>query len=408
MERLGGDYRALTDQYEAVLNRCGDEDRDPTDSEVALLDGLRSEMEPLGERLVQLRDDEDRRTAAVRAMARGGDNGTGTIEPVNGDGGGAAVQTRRHALAPLTVPEHQIRAIVQAAHDRQPYNELVETRAAITTPVAGSVPFWSYPPVPSGVEGRIADSISTRPADTGDIVSYLAVTAPAVLAAVAEGAPKPDSGLVVSRRQATLVKGAAFSDMSWEMVADFDGVEATVNLELQSGLIRFENAQIVSTVVADAGILKPTPAATSPLISIWQAKQAVRAAPNVGTPDLCVMHPNDWAVVAAELAATSGLLLGGEQAVQLGPAETVWGMQLLQSVAVTPTHVLLGVSDAAAFFLREGPRVLLDIYTKSVSNLQTLILEERFAVGVLNPGRWCYFTLPGGAVTAEDEAKAKK
>jgi HK97 family phage major capsid protein len=68
MQRLAGDYQTLVDQYEAILNRCADEQRDPNDSEAGILDGLRSEMTPLGERLVELRETDDRRFAAVRAM----------------------------------------------------------------------------------------------------------------------------------------------------------------------------------------------------------------------------------------------------------------------------------------------------------------------------------------------------
>jgi len=69
MQRLAADYQTLTDNYETILNRCADEGRDPTDEEAGLLDGYRSEMQPLGERLVELRSTDDRRLAAVRAMA---------------------------------------------------------------------------------------------------------------------------------------------------------------------------------------------------------------------------------------------------------------------------------------------------------------------------------------------------
>jgi HK97 family phage major capsid protein len=69
MQRLAGDYQTLVDSYEAVLNRCADEGRDPTDEEAGILDGLRSEMQPLGSRLVELRETDDRRFAAVRAMS---------------------------------------------------------------------------------------------------------------------------------------------------------------------------------------------------------------------------------------------------------------------------------------------------------------------------------------------------
>ena len=68
LEKLGADYQQLFNNYASILNRCNDEGRDPDEREVALLDGLRSEMEPLGERIVQLREVEDRKAATVTAL----------------------------------------------------------------------------------------------------------------------------------------------------------------------------------------------------------------------------------------------------------------------------------------------------------------------------------------------------
>jgi HK97 family phage major capsid protein len=65
---LGADYNDLFDRYDAILNRCHDENRDPDDGETALLEGLRSEMNPLGERIIQLRETEDRRSATATAL----------------------------------------------------------------------------------------------------------------------------------------------------------------------------------------------------------------------------------------------------------------------------------------------------------------------------------------------------
>jgi HK97 family phage major capsid protein len=82
MEKLAVDYRGLVEQYEHILNRCADENRDPSDVEAANLDGLRSEMNPLGDRLVELREVDDRRLAAVRAMNDAPDVPAGAKLPV--------------------------------------------------------------------------------------------------------------------------------------------------------------------------------------------------------------------------------------------------------------------------------------------------------------------------------------
>jgi hypothetical protein len=397
LQRLSADYNESYRQFSDMLDRCADEGRDPDAREQGILDGLKADMEPLGERIVELRAVEDRRASTLTAMLPDGVIDT-TATPLTPGGTGPIHQpgARRHPLPSLQVGETQLRAVMQALETRSAYNEpleQVQTRAAIETPPGAAVPFWSYPIIPTGVEGRLAEHITTRPADMGNSVSYLAVTAPAVLGSVAEGAAKPDSTLVVGRRTATLVKMAAYSDVSLEMQMDFDSVMSMVQLELQSGLIRAENANIVANILGDAGILAPAVTGTSGLIQLLQVKQAVRAAPNVGQPDLVIINPADFGALAGELAATSGLLVGGTEAVQVGPQETLWGMNVAQTVGITKGTALVGVSESACFFLRDGPRLIVDPYSQSTNNLTRILLESRFSSGLLNPGRWAKWTV---------------
>ena len=81
IDRLAVEYRSLCDQYDAVLSTCDVENRDPDPVEAAQLDQLRSEMDPLGSRLMELKETEDRRWAAVRAMsdAPAGEGGSGLV-----------------------------------------------------------------------------------------------------------------------------------------------------------------------------------------------------------------------------------------------------------------------------------------------------------------------------------------
>jgi hypothetical protein len=404
MQRLADDYQTLVEQYEEILNRAADESRDPTDQEATLLDGLRSEMTPLGERLVELRETDDRRMAAVRAMGDAPVVG-GTSDVVPGPG-------RRNRMPSLEVGEMQLRSIVEALETRTAYNETVaevQNRAASLTPAGAAVPVW-WPPVEYGVEGRLAEAITTRPApEQGNEFDYLATTTAAVLADTAEGAAKPDAGLVLSRRHVTLTKGAAHTDYSWELEADFDGVAAIINNELAAGLIRWENAKIIAAIAADPGILAPTIVGTNPgLVQVFQGAMAVRSAPNVGNPDLVILHPNDWFQLTTELAATSGLFLSGTEVVSAGPEPTLWGMKVALTIAQTAGSCLLGVASAAAWFMREGPRVIVDPYSQAVNNLTRVIYEERGAAGLLVPGRWAKFTFTGALVAEAEGEKATK
>jgi hypothetical protein len=159
LTRLGRDYNDLFARYDTILNRCHDENRDPDPSETMELEGLRWELNPLGERIVQLRDDENRRQSTVLALTP-----PGGIEPVSAPAG--APPGRRHPLPPLTVGDTQLSAIQAAIENRTAYNEPVtamDTRVAAVTPAGAAVPVW-WPPVEYGVEGRLAEAITTRPA----------------------------------------------------------------------------------------------------------------------------------------------------------------------------------------------------------------------------------------------------
>jgi hypothetical protein len=403
LDRLAADYRGLSDQYDEVLAGADLDNRDLTDAESVKLDGLRSEMAPLGDRLIQLKEDEERKSAAVTFM--GDDGSKSYLHPVApGHLEGAPVQNRdRRRPPPLGVGETQMRAVVEALSERRAYSEPVETRASVVTPAGAAVPVW-WPPVEFGVEGRLAEAIVTRPApEQGNEFDYLATTTAATIADVVEAGAKPDAGLVLSRRHVALSKGAAFTMWSWELESDFDGVAAIVNNELAAGIIRWENGHIVSAIAGDPGILTPTITTTNPgLVQIWQGAMAVRGAPNVGDPDLVILHPTDWYQLTTETASTSGIFLSGTQVVTAGPEPMLWGMKVALTVAATPGQCLLGVSSAAAWFMREGPRVIVDPYSQAASNLTRIIYEERGASGLLVPGRWAKFTLTA-ALAAEAE-----
>lgn len=104
LEQLRRQYGELVQQYDDILNRCATENRDPSESEAGLLEGLTREMEPLGERIVQMRDVDTRRLATMTALAdypavsgddNGDDNGDGTRTRSSGSGGpGSELITR--------------------------------------------------------------------------------------------------------------------------------------------------------------------------------------------------------------------------------------------------------------------------------------------------------------------------
>jgi hypothetical protein len=396
IERLGADYRELVGQYETIVNRCADEARDPTDAEVTLIDGLRSQMSPLSDRILELRQVEDSRAATITAM--GGDpaelNWTASVVP----GTGADVLTERQSpLPPLHMGETQLRSLMAAAASHQPWSETIELRAAITTPPTSVVGSWGYPSVPSGREDRLAQDLMTRGAD-GNTIQYLAVTTPALAGDVAEGAPKPDAGAVVTRRSAAVEKGACYSDVSTEMIADFADTDVLINTELLGSLTTWENGKVVAGITGDAGVLTPALSATSRLLGVLEAMQAVRSGSAHRQCDLVVINPADLVSLWGEQDTVGALMAGPAIVVQPTGELLLWGARLRQTVALSAGHVLVGQAADASWWNREPANVRIDPFSQSHLNLVRVIAEERGNAQPTTPAAWAYTALPAGSV----------
>jgi hypothetical protein len=411
LEQLRSQYGELVHQYDDVLDRCANEARDPSEVEAGVLEGLRGEMEPLGERIVQLRDTDARRLSTMTALAdfpATGDDGSVMPASTSGPESEGQVQHTRAELPPLAMGETQLRSLMAAVAAHQPWSEnLVMTRAAITTPVGSVVGTWSYPSVPSGREERIAADLMNRGAD-GSTINYLAVTAPAVAADVAEGAPKPDAGAVVGRRSAPVEKGACYSDVSTEIFADFQDAQNLVNSELLGSLVTWENGKVVAGITGDAGVLTPVLASTSRLLAVLEAMQAVRSGPARRQCDLVIVNPGDLISLWGE-QDTVGALMAGPAIVTLPTGELVlWGAKLRQTVELAAGKVLVGQAADASFWTREPANVRLDPFSQSASNLVRVIAEERANVQPTTPQAWAYASLPVAAGVETAKASGGK
>jgi hypothetical protein len=80
MQQLSDEFCALQDSYGALLTRCAVEGRDPTAQEMAQLQELRT----MSDRIVDVRETEDRRMAGQRFMAgRPSGSATGLVQVRN-------------------------------------------------------------------------------------------------------------------------------------------------------------------------------------------------------------------------------------------------------------------------------------------------------------------------------------
>ena len=89
LDRLRADFDTTTTQYEDVLNRCADEDRDPSPMELRSLDEMRSILDPLADRIVELQETLNRRNAVLTALGSATPDSpptADTVLPVAGPG----------------------------------------------------------------------------------------------------------------------------------------------------------------------------------------------------------------------------------------------------------------------------------------------------------------------------------
>jgi hypothetical protein len=392
MQRLYDDYKGLCEQYDEVLGRADAEGRDPTGDEAVILDGLRSEMEPLGARLVELRETEDRRTAALRAMSSDGDRPRPLAQ-----GAAGGVMEGRPRPSPLVCSDTMLRSVMEAVGTRSSFNEPVDgfgvqNRAAALVPAGAVMPDW-LPPIAYGREPRIAEAV-TNAGGTGSEADWLEVTTAAVAAVVAEGAAKPDAGMVLTRKSSPYEKLAAFTDASMELLNDFNSTQALINAELLGAILTLENGEIVGAINGNANILTVTVVGTSRLHAILQAQAAVRAGPSKAWPDMVLMNPNDWPSTIGQEAATSGVLQAGAAVVMDGTGTRLWGMDVFLTVQVTAGTAFVGLASSVLYVTRDPAHVIIDPWTSLKSNLVTTVAEMRSKAGLQRPQSWAKVTLP--------------
>ena len=256
LDRLSAEYRTLSENYDEILTRCEDEQRDPNDTETGLLEGLRSEMQPLGDRVIELRETEDRRYAAVRAMAEAPTipEGAGTqvhvrTEPeiYRRDGGpaGERVTFFRDLL------HSQLDGDVEARARLERHN--VQMRAAGTTAGAPGItpPTWLFEEFAIIAHGARpwADTLrrvgitDANPVNIGVQMSPGAVVAPQA----AENNPPSDGSFTANLLTTSPKTYTGKVDVSRQLV---DGSNPAIDGIIYADAMGAYNEQIESAVVA--------------------------------------------------------------------------------------------------------------------------------------------------------------
>ena len=228
--------------------------------------------------------------------------------------------------------------------------------------------------------------------------------------AVAEGAAKPEATLNVSEVDATVRKIAVWTKVTDEMLADFDQISSYINSRLAYMVQGLEDNHLLNGSGSSNQIkgvlnftgLQTVSGAANPLDGVMKAIAYVRGAnaAGFGEPDAIVMHPKDW--MNAKLTKDGNLqYYGGGPfsgiygAGMYSNVYNMWGLPCVVTTAIAQGTALVGAfRTAAQIFRRKGLTIEStnsdnDDFQK---NLVTIRAEERLALCVYQPNKFCTIT----------------
>ena len=222
-----------------------------------------------------------------------------------------------------------------------------------------------------------------------------------VITDVAGAGTKPESSMALAVVSTPVETLAHLMPLTRRAAADAPQVRQLVDAFLIQGLREVEEDQILNGngsspnlrgILQTSGISTVGSAGTD-VDAIVDAIRTIRA--DRRRPNAMVIHPNDWYSTGFLLAkdSTNRYLLGDPRA-SVDQLNTLWGLKVVVSEAMTENTVLVGdfkqcvVADRqqAAIYVTDSHK---DWFGR---NLLAVLAEERLAVGVLDPDAFCTVT----------------
>jgi HK97 family phage major capsid protein len=266
---------------------------------------------------------------------------------------------------------------------------------------------WSVEDVRTG---RLVDA-ATRPVQVTDLIPSGTTSGSAVVymeettftnaaAETAEGSPKPEAALALTERTEPVRKIAVWLPVTDEQLEDVPGVRNYLNNRLPFMVRQRLDGQII---VGDgtspnlrgflnrAGIQTQAKGADPVPDAIYKAMTKVRVTGRA-LPTGVVLHPNDWQDIRL-LRTADGLYIWGNPS-EAGP-ERIWGLQVVQSDAITENTGLVGdFANFSELAIRSGISVEVSNShgTYFVENKQAVRAEMRAALCVFRHAAFCQIT----------------
>jgi HK97 family phage major capsid protein len=277
--------------------------------------------------------------------------------------------------------------LVTAVKSRTTYRTEVDSKAALTS---GTL----LPTSGTGVEGGLFPNafplttlFRTEQAG-GPSIRYYVLDA-ATAGVVAEGQPKPDSGVTITPKDVLLKKVATLVRFSDELSDDASFLIPYLQSELVSAVITKENTEILATFNATSGVLTgggPTGEAMDVVADAIAGQEAV----NGSAPSAVVVNPTVMAALRKERSTSLGYLIDPLTA---GPP-TIHGVKVVSTPA-TAAGTAWVVGGQGVIIYRRG-QITAEIGMNAddwTTNQRTMRVEERFATAVVRPSMLTKLTL---------------
>ena len=212
----------------------------------------------------------------------------------------------------------------------------------------------------------------------------------------AEGAAKDRIHIPYTPKTAALSKIAAYFKESDELINDAPFLESAIR---NRGLYEFQKAIETYLVGALAGATGVQVCGTAVNFdNILAAKQDIIADTGY-IPDAMIINPSDWSTLLQAKDQNRQYLLGGPGFGSYGNGAyfenpKVWGMNVVQSAAVTAGAPIVGAFKPAASVVTQagnGQRVEVSNSDQDdfIKNMVTVRIEERLVLAVRVPAAFC-------------------
>jgi HK97 family phage major capsid protein len=362
---------ALTDLVSGILDKCSDDQRDPSPEERAKLDDYSNRIKVLDGSITELRTAEEANQRFLQTAARLED----------------AEETAERRQLAKTAPTETLsagEAFIQSEAFRtyrgrgtmepvefQDFLGL-EQRAAIDLALLDLPPQrWDGPVGPRVTSPFLA--IVGREQVSSNSVSFIQWSDATGATVVAEGALKPEATLTPTETPATLATYAYWKAITRQALEDYPRIRSIVETKLRGGLAQILEAAAIATL---AGVAAPS--AGSNLAGI---RNAIAELQGKGyTPSAIAMNPADAALLDLEVM----------DATVAGPNSPgrYWGLPVVPAAGIAAGEAYVGdFRQGVTWFDRGSASVYMsDSHADYfIRNLFVILAEQRSVFALTEP-----------------------